>query len=133
MSSFFNSIRNKVCHYLTLQSFIVWMSLTSDYIDQRREIWVVSISQHRGGASRVGHHLHLSSKALTSIVLSLFMAWVGTGNRLGLMRTKPYGSEISCHYSYLKQGSCPTATTQELLSAKASRISMMRRRFSLAR
>jgi hypothetical protein len=61
------------------------------------------------------------TKALTILVLSLFMDLVETGKRHGLMITELYGFEISSHHSYLQQGSCHMATTPGPLSAKPSR------------
>ena len=61
------------------------------------------------------------TKALTTLVLSLFMDLVETGKRHGPMITELYGFEISSRHSYLQQGSCHTATTPGPLSAKPSR------------
>src|SRR5579859_880429 len=47
----------------------------------------------------------LLNKALTALVLSLFMDLVETGKRHGPMITELYGLEISSHRSYLQRGS----------------------------
>ena len=61
-----------------------------------------------------------SNKALTTLVLSLFMDLVETGKRHGLMITELYGFEISSRHSCLQRGLCHTVTTLAPLSAKLS-------------
>lgn len=62
-----------------------------------------------------------SDKALTTLVLLLFMVLVETGRRHGPMIMEPYGFEISSRHSCLQRESCHTATTPGPLSAKPSR------------